>query len=307
MTTKDQEKMKRRDVQHGGVAEILSKISPKRQEKVRQVLEHPLDYVLLSVRKLAEKLDLDPSTLLRTILAMGFAQYSDFQRYLHELSVAHATSLDLTRDAVVSQKAPDAQIQEAIRQDQQNLRALFHGIDVNRASSLATRFYSARRIILFGGDAAESLVRYFEYQLNVLGLPVVSATSPGSTVHIARSVGKSDLVIAMSFRRALRQTVEGLQHSRAAGAYCIGITDTSISAIARCSNEYFLVSTDAPFGISYVAPMSLLNAIVSGIAFHQPKRTMALLRELDKEQRTGYRWHDKEEHSVSKGDPARGF
>jgi RpiR family transcriptional regulator, carbohydrate utilization regulator len=307
MQARVQNKNGRPDVPHEGVAEILSRIRPKRQEMVRQVLEHPLDYVLLSVRKMAEKLNLDPSTLLRTILAMGFPQYSDFQRYLHELSVAHATSLDLTGDAVISEKAPEAQIQAAVRQDQQNLRALFHGLDVNRASALAPRFYSARRIVLFGGDAAESLVHYFEYQLNVLGLPVVSAVSAGSTIHLARAVAKSDLVIAMSFRRALRQTVDGLQQSRAAGAYCVGITDTSISAIARCSNEYFLVSTDAPFGVSYVAPMSLLNALVSSIAFHQPKRTMALLRELDKEQRTGYRWHDKEEHPITKKDRTRVF
>ena len=116
--------------------------------------------------------------------------------------------------------------------------------------------------------------------------------SAGATVHVARSIGKGDLVIAISFRRGIRQTVDGLQKARATNAYCVGITDTSISAIARYSNEYFLVSTDSPFGTSYVAPMSLLNAFVSAIAFHRPRRTMILLRKLDKEQRTGYRWYE---------------
>ena len=261
---------------------------------VRRVLEHPRDYVLLSVRSLAQRLKLDPSTLLRTILAMGFAEYRHFQWYLHELSVAHATSLDLTGDAMVTKKTAEAQMKEAIRQDQQNLQALFHGLDLKRACSLAARFYSAKRIVILGGDAAEPLVRYLEYQLIVLGLPVLAAVSAGATVHVARSIGKGDLVIAISFRRGIRQTVDGLQKARAANAYCVGITDTSISAIARHSNEYFLVSTDAPFGTSYVAPMSLLNAVVSGIAFHRPRRTMVLLRKLDKEQRTGYRWYHEE-------------
>lgn len=292
MSTGPQARIRRHEVPPGSVAEILSKIKPKRQQMIRPVLEHPRDFVLLSVRSLAQRLKLDPSTLLRTILAMGFSEYKHFQWYLHELSVAHATSLDLTGDAVVTKKTADAQIQEAIRHDQQNLQALFHGVDLKRASALAARFYSAKRIVIFGGDAAESLVRYLEYQLVVLGLPALAAVSAGAAVHLARSIGKGDLVIAISFRRGLRQTVDGLQKARAANAYCVGITDTSISAIARYSNEYFLVSTDSPFGTSYVAPMSLLNAFVSGIAFHRPRRTMILLRKLDKEQRTGYRWYE---------------
>jgi DNA-binding MurR/RpiR family transcriptional regulator len=278
----------------GGVAQLLSKIHPKRQQIIRPVLEHPREYVLSSVRGMAEKLELDPSTLLRTILAMGFSHYRDFQRYLHELSIAHATSLDLARDAVVTKKTADAQIQETIRQDQQNLRALFHGLDVKRASMLAARVYAVKRIVIFGGDLAEALVRYLEYQLIVLGLPVVAATGSGPIMHIGRSLGKNDLVIAISFRRSLRQTVDGLQQARTAGSYCVGITDTSISPIARYSNEYFLVSTDSPFGTSYVAPISLVNSLLSGIAFHRPRRTMVLLRQLDKEQRTGYRWYPEE-------------
>jgi len=294
MSIEPQASLRRRDVATGSVSEVLSKINPKRQQMVRRVLEHPRDYVLLSVRSLAQRLKLDPSTLLRTIVAMGFTEYRHFQWYLHELSVAHATSLDLSVDAMVTKKKAEAEIKEAIRQDQQSLQALFHGVDLKRASALAARFYSAKRIVIFGGDAAEPLDRYLEYQLIVLGMPVRAAVSVGATIHVARSIGKGDLVIAISFRRGIRQTVDGLQKARAANAYCVGITDTSISAIARHSNEHFLVSIDAPFGTSYVAPMSLLNALVSGIAFHRPRRTMVLLRKLDKEQRTGYRWYHEE-------------
>lgn len=294
MNSRQQRDNQRRDNEMKSVAEMLSNISPKRQQMIRHVLEHPRDYVLMSVRSLAQELDLDPSTLLRTILAMGFREYKHFQWYLHELSVAHATSLDLTGDAVATKKTVEAQVRHSIRQDQQNLQALYHGLDVKRATALGARFYSAKRIVIFGGDAVESLVRYFEYQLIVLGLPTVVGLNPGSTVHVSRSLGKSDLVVAISFRRGLRQTVEGLQKARAASAYCVGITDSSISAIARASNEFFLVSTDSPFGTSHVAPMSLVNAFVTAIAFHRPRRTMILLRELDKEQRTGYRWYHEE-------------
>jgi DNA-binding MurR/RpiR family transcriptional regulator len=273
------------------VAELLAKISPKRQQRVRQVLEHPVGYVLFSVRKLATHLKMDPSTLLRTILAMGFSEYRDFQEYLHQLSIEHSTSLDLARPAVVARKTAPAQIEAAIRQDRQNLRALSNVLDVKRASSLAAKFFSVRRILVFGTDSVEPVVRYLEYQLHALELPVVAATSAGSMIHVSRSATKKDLVIAISFRRGLRQTVEALKCARRSGAYCVGITDSSVSPISRHSNEHFIVSIDTPFGTSYAAPMALFNAVICGAAFHRPRRTMILLQKFDKEQRTGYRWY----------------
>jgi RpiR family transcriptional regulator, carbohydrate utilization regulator len=275
----------------GNVAQLLSKLSPKRQEAIRQVLEHPMKYVLLSVRDLAGELEMDPSTLLRNILAMGFAEYHQFKEYLHQLSISHATSLDISRQGVVAKKTAEAQIEAAILQDQQSLRALIHGLDMRRAASLCNKFYSVRRILVFGADSVAPLVRYMEYQISAIELPILAATSAGLMVHLSRSATKRDLVVAFSFRRGLRQTVEAVKDARNGGAYCVGVTDSSISPIARFSHEHFIVPIDTPFGTSYVAPMALMNAIICGAAFHRPGRTMNLLQQFDKEQRTGYRWY----------------
>src|SRR5689334_14377762 len=72
----------------------LSLLSPKRQEIVRLALERPREFVLLSVRAMAERLKTDPATMVRIVRGMQFASYRDFQHYLHELSLASATSLD---------------------------------------------------------------------------------------------------------------------------------------------------------------------------------------------------------------------
>src|SRR5229473_8666878 len=71
-----------------------------------------------------------------------------------------------------------------------------------------------RRIVLLAGDLAVHLAHYLEYQMSLLGLPIFAATSAGRILHIVRSVNKQDLVIAISFRRGLRQTIEGAQQAR---------------------------------------------------------------------------------------------
>ena len=73
---------------------LLQGLSPRWREIIRPVLETPRAFVLLPVRAVAQQLGSDPATTLRIVRRLGFARYRDFQHYLHELSIAHATSLN---------------------------------------------------------------------------------------------------------------------------------------------------------------------------------------------------------------------
>ena len=88
------------------------------------------------------------------------------------------------------------------------------------------------------------LVKFLHYNLSVIDLPAVAGTTPGEVVHAVRGLRQRDLVIAISFRRGLRQTVEGLRQARANGAYCVGISDTHLSPLARFAHEYFVAPVE---------------------------------------------------------------
>jgi DNA-binding MurR/RpiR family transcriptional regulator len=274
------------------LTERLASLSPRRRETIRPALEQPRSFVLLSVRDMAARLGSDPATIVRIARSMRFANYKAFQQFLHELSIANATSLDSMR-ATPKHASVTGIILDSLENDMRNLSALRNSIDLERLSSLAQRVYTAKRIILIGGDLAESLVQFFHYHLLVLGLPVQIATTSGHAAHISLSASPSDLVFAISFRRGLRQTVEGVQRARRGGAYCIGITDTYLSPITRHADEFFLASVEArSFGASYVAPLALINAILVACASHKRARTLTLLRQVEEEQKHGFRWFE---------------
>ena len=236
------------------VGKCLQHLSRKRQELIRPVLENPRQFVLLSARGLAQKLHVDPATAVRVVLGMGFASYRDFQHYLHELSISQATSLDTMHTSKATGTSLQAHVREIVDGNLQNMQRLRNSLDYERVAALAKRIHSARRILIFGGDLASVLVGYLQYHLGFLGLPVFGATTTGETLHLAQAAGKKDLVIAVSYRRGLRQTVEGMQQARDNGAYCVGITDTLISPIARFAHESFITTVESPsFGASYVA------------------------------------------------------
>ncbi len=271
--------------------ERIARLHKKRQELIRPVQENPREFVLMSVRALAEKLQTDPATVMRIVRGLGFESYRHFKAYLHELSIASATSLQGMQETTRNDSNSVSQGHKALERDLQNLHTLRNTLDMDRLAAVVEKIHRARRIVILGGDMAIGLVEFLDYKLTLLGLPAVSATTPGKAVHVVRSVGKKDVVIAISFRRGLRQTVESLERARANGAFCVGITDTFVSPIARFANQSFLTSVEAPFSNSYVAPISFINILFTICAHHRRARTLAILKKVDQEQRHGYRWY----------------
>lgn len=271
--------------------ERIEQLSTKRQEIIRPILEHPREYVLLSVRALAKRLHTDPATIVRIVHGLGFESYRQFQHHLHELSLAFATSLDTMQQQTARDDGPASTARNSLFRDLKNLQGLKNSLDTQRFIPFAKRVYAARRVVIIGSDLAAVLAEYLGYHLNLLGLPVVVASSAGPVTHTVRGLTDKDLVIAISFRRGIRQTVEGVQDARAKGAYCIGIADTYVSPLARHCQELFLASIDSVyFGASYTAPIALANSMLTAIGEFRRARTLQIVRELDEEQRRGSRW-----------------
>jgi DNA-binding MurR/RpiR family transcriptional regulator len=268
--------------------ERLSRLTAKRQEIVRPILEQPRGFVLLSVRDMAKRLSTDPATLVRIVRALGFANFREFQKHLHDLSIAFATSADTMQSAGSGR---DGHLSVSLDRDLRNLQALKNTLDGGRLVELAKRIYASRRIIIVAGDLASFLADYLEYHLLLLGLPVFAATSAGRMVHLTRSVTNDDLAIAISFRRGLRQTVEGAKNAKHRGAHLVAITDTFLSPLARIADETFLAGIETTsFGASYVAPVALVNSFLAACGQIRSAETLQIVREISEEQRHGYRW-----------------
>jgi DNA-binding MurR/RpiR family transcriptional regulator len=274
------------------LAERLENLTAKRQEIIRPILESPREYVLLSVRAMAQRLNTDPATVVRIVRGLGFPSYRDFQHHLHALSIAFASPFDSMMNTP-GDSSISAVIQDSLTRSAKNLQALKNSLDTARLAKVTKRLYDARRVIAFAADSAAILAEYLEYHLSIVGVPIVAVTSAGGMTHLPRVVNKRDVVIAISFQRGLRQTIEGTQQARAHGAYCIGITDTYLSPLARVCDEIYLASVEAAsFGRSYTAPISLMDAIIATCGQYKRTLALAVAKEIAEEQRKGIRWYN---------------
>lgn len=277
------------------IAAMLGRLNPRRREIIRPVLDEPRSYVLLSLRGVSRRLNSDPSTLLRTVQAMGFKQYRDFQRYLQERTIAYSTSLDGMEVASTRKQGVAGLIARSLERDLYNLKQLRHSLDSSRVIALAKHLYRARRILIIGGDMTCSLGLFLDYNFAMLGLNSEAAFGAGQIIHRVRHARKQDVVIAISFGRGLHQTVMGLKTAHDGGAFCVGLSDSYVSPLTRHSDQFFVTSSErVSFADSYVAAMAFLNVLLVACANVQRRRTLSVLKEVAHEQQTGYRWYTEE-------------
>ena len=302
MTVRDRPRVLTRSTIEVRLAEAQSRLNPGRRRLVQATLESSDETHFLSSRALARRLKVDPATVVRTIQVLGYERYADFAADLREHFISHITPYRIM-EATVREKGTIADhVRQSLERDMANLDQLRSGLDPARVVDLARRIHRARRILVVGIDLAASLSGYLAYGLTPLGFDAEApAGSAGVLRHKVRLLNPKDLLVAISFGRCLRETVEAVLHARERRVPTFGITDSDTTPIARKCDAYLLASTlSSTFAGSYVAPQALLNAILLACAELKAGRSLKLLRQSENEYLSGPRWYE------SVPDPAAG-
>lgn len=271
-----------------------SRMTPGRRRLIQETLEHSDETHFLSSRALARRLGVDPATIVRTIQALGYERYADFAADLRGHFVSHITPYRLMEATVREKGTVVDHVRHSLERDIANLNQLRSGLDPVRVVDFARRIHRARKILVVGVDLAASLSWYLAYGLTPLGFDAESPVgSAGVLLHKVRLLTANDLLVAISFGRCLRETVNTVRLARERKVPTFGITDTDITPIARKCDGYLLASiASSTFAGSYVAPQALLNAILLACAELKAKRSLELLRQTEQEYLTGPRWSE---------------
>ena len=285
-----------------------SPLSGSRRRLIREILDNHEETFFLSSRELAKRYKVDAATIVRTVQALGYERFADFAADLRQHFVDHITPYTVLKAATQEKRSVTQQIQHCLERDVESLSILRTSLAADRAVDLAKRIHGAHSILVVGVDLAASLAWFLAYGLTPLGFPAEAPVgSTGNLQHKIDLLTDKDLLVAISFGKCLRETVEAVDRARGRGIPTFGITDSDTTPIALHCDDYLLTPTSSPsFTGSYVAPMALLNTIIVACAHLRPKRALAMLSRTEQEYRTGRRWYQepiRRPRSASNGNP----
>ena len=268
-----------------------------RRDLLRAILDNPDDTYFLSSRAMAKRYDVDTATIVRTVQALGYARYADFITDLRTHFVSRLTPYTLMKAAASEKRSIADHVEHSLETEVQNLNALRNTLRSAEVIEIAKIIDRAPRIMVVGIDLAFSLSNHLAYGLVSLGYNAEALLGSTGNLHQKVNIlGPKDVLVAISFGRCLRDTVESAQQAREKGAFTFGITDSSSSPIARFCDASWITSIANPsFLGSYVAPIAAMDALIVACAHLRPKRSLEVLQYKDREFRSGTRWYSPEE------------
>src|SRR3984957_10438613 len=274
-------------------ARAQSNLGASRIKLLSMILENPEDTFFLSSRELARRYKVDAATIVRTIQALGYDKFAEFAADLRAHFITRITPYTLLKAASREKRSLNERIRKSLETDQRNLQALQSTLDADRIVALSKLVKRARRILVIGIDLAASLSWHLSYGLMSLGFAAEGPVGgTGNNQKRVRSLTSRDLLIAISFKQGLRETVEAALRAQKQGVPTFGITDGVDTPIARiCDSISIAPVTSVSFANSYVAPMALVGTILVACAHTQTARTLALLRRSEEEDRADHRWY----------------
>lgn len=284
--------------------EAQARLGPNRQQLIHNILSHCEETCFLSSRELAKRFQVDAATVVRTVQALGYRGFDDFSLDLRRHLMSRITPYTALEAATREKGSVADHIDHSLDKALESINNLRSNLNRGDIVELARGIHRSRRILVIGLDFAASLAHYLAYGLAFLGLDAEALTgSEGYLQHKLKVVTSKDLLIAISFGRCLRVTVEAALRARKQGVPTFGITDSDTTPIARYCDHHLVAAVVSPsFLNSYVAPIGLINAIHVACAHLNPKRSLTQLKPTDKEYLAGARWYREHKENAAGGE-----
>jgi DNA-binding MurR/RpiR family transcriptional regulator len=261
-------------------------MSPGFRRVADYLAEHYKDAAFEPAAAVAAAANVSESLVVRFAASLGYEGYPGLTRELRGMVKARLSLPERLRRAPqeLTGESPMAQVFEAvIEQDRSNLAGALGDTSSSSLDDVLGAMLAARKIFLVGLRGSAHLAGLFGLLLDKAGADVV-VISQGDVLlfDTLRRVGAQDLVFTFTFARYTRRSVDALRLARSRGAITVLMTDSVSAPVAGEADHSLHVPVgSASFHHSYVAALSLMNALVVGWTLRAPERTVRSLEAIE--------------------------
>ena len=266
------------------------KLSPQLKKCAAYILEHPSEVATLSMRQVAARAGVPPSTMNRLARALGFSAYNEF-RDIYRNSINDIPAGWSQRDGGLPATVEEADLDRGLGTFQHaatfNLNAMFDRIDRKALDRAVQALADARRVFAMGMYESHSAANYL-HCIAATGFPhwQLVTRHNGEFACLLEPLTEADVVVAIALEPWALDTINVARHARECGARVIGITDLRTSPLAACSHDILLVPIQGPSVFqSYVAVTALLEVLVGMVVTHGGRTVIEKIDHLENRRR----------------------
>ncbi len=232
------------------------------------ILENYDKAAFMTASKLGRLVGVSESTVVRFASELGYDGYPSMQRTLQEMIRSRLTSTQRIQAAGERYEHQDV-LGAVLQSDIEKLREVVNTADRADFSTAVDRIQGARHIYILGARSSTFVAGYLYFYMHLLfeNVTLVQTSAAGEVFEQLFRVGPEDVVIAISFPRYSRVTMNAVQFAKSRGAAIVAVTDNELAPLYQLSDAALLAPCEMiSFVDSMVAPLSLMNALLVELA-----------------------------------------
>ena len=254
------------------------------QRRIIDTLLADKRYAAYSAAELARELRVSESTVTRAAQVLGFSGYPELKAQLRERLFGGPVADRIEASVAELGDTLGAASLRAIQDDIAALQATAREIDPARLELIVEVLVAARRIHIFGARGSHGLAEMLGLNLRLLRPDVhVLSQTAGDLGDQLIDLAPEEVLIAISFRRLDRVTVELVRQAAQMHIPTIAITDHRANALARLAT-HTLVARLAPPRLlpSYASGASVVHALATVVSLRLHKTAAARLQRAER-------------------------
>ena len=249
------------------IEDRMAAFSKGQKRIAHYILDHYDQAAFMTASKLGKLTEVSESTVVRFAAELGYDGYPSMQKALQEMARSRLTSTQ--RIQAAENSYGDDILGSVIQADMENLRQIAVNEDRGEFRAAVERIVAAKHIYIFGARSSTHLAGYlyFYMQMMLENVSLVQANAAGEIFEQLFRSGKGDVMIAISFPRYSKVTMNTVKFAQDRGASIIAVTDNELSPVYQMSDAALLAPCEMiSFVDSMVAPLSLMNALLVALA-----------------------------------------
>lgn len=256
---------------HAGASPVA--LGPRAFHTLARLVDEPHLAAVSTITDLANRLDVNASTLTRLAKRLGYSGFNEMQGVFRR-HVAGSESNHYIRQIdrlMMMDSGEDEELTvflHVVGNESNNLAKLASTIDPARLRSATGMLRRAGEVRIHGLRQFYSLANFFSYGLGLIRNRVSILGEAGHGVaHSLSQLGRADLLVVLGCNPYTRATVDASRVAVDAGIPVLAFTDSSASPLAAGADCTFVIPSTGDFYVNSTAAwVALLEGLLTLVA-----------------------------------------
>jgi DNA-binding MurR/RpiR family transcriptional regulator len=265
-------------------------LSPSQRKVAEYLLQGGIDVLHYTIARIAEAVDVNASTVVRTAQSLGFDGFPELQsalrrQFLHQTRVSQRIEISSKQLIDDLRKEEDSQshiLTTVLRDEVQLLLDLPQHVPPVIFDKAVDMLDEANQIFIIGLGASFPVALNFGILLRYVR-PNTTVLTPGIDPIPAQlaALVADDLIFSICFARYTRETLTTMEYAKRKNAKVITVTDSDLSPAAKRADLSLVMPYRLRLYGNSIGPFALLDALLGALSLRYPEATQQRLDTLE--------------------------